>query len=88
VHKLLINRYYMDTLYQWFVDRVVLALGRAVALFDRTVVNDRGINGSGLTVVEAGKRLRGHVTGLFADYGLAMGAGVTAIAVYVWLRTA
>ena len=88
VHRVLINRYYMDTMYQWIVDRVVLALGRAVALFDRTVVNDRGVNGAGLTVLGAGKRLRGHVTGLFADYGLAMGAGVTAIALYVWLRGA
>ena len=88
VHRVLINRYYMDNLYQWFVDRVVLALGRSVALFDRTIVNDRGVNGAGLTVLAAGKRLRLHVTGLFADYGLMMGAGVTAIVLYVWLRGA
>ncbi len=87
VHRVLINRYYMDTAYQWIVDRVVLALGRSVALFDRTIVNDRGVNGAGLTVLGMGKRLRSHVTGLFADYGLAMGSGVVAIALYVWLRS-
>lgn len=88
VHRTLINRYYMDDIYQWFVDRVVLALGRTVALFDRTIVNDRGVNGTGLAVLGMGKRLRGHVTGLFADYGLVMAAGVTVMVLYIWRRAA
>jgi len=86
LHRLLINRYYLDALYQWIVDNVVLGAGRVVALFDRRVINDRGVNGVGYATVEAGKRLRVHVTGLFADYGIAMTGGVAIIVLYLWWR--
>ena len=86
LHRLIAERYYMDVAYQWAIDEVVLRVSGAVAWFDRRVVNDRGVNGTGLTVVEAGRRLRYHVTGLFADYGMAMIAGVGAIAVFLWLK--
>ena len=85
-HRLIVNRYYMDHLYQWTVDHVVLAGGRIVAWFDRRGVNDTGVNGAGIGVVQAGKWLRFHVTGLFSDYGLAMGAGVSFIALFFWLK--
>jgi len=87
LHRLLINRYYMDALYQWIVDNVVLAAGRLVAFFDRRFVNDGGVNGVGYATVEAGKRLRVHVTGLFADYGIAMTGGVSLIVLYLWWRS-
>ena len=87
VHRLLVERFYMDHAYQWLIDQVVLRLGSAVAWLDRKVVNDGGVNGAGLSVLESGKRLRYHVTGVFADYGLAMVAGAGAIAVFFWLRT-
>ena len=87
VHRLLVERFYMDHAYQWLIDQVVLRLGSAVAWLDRKVVNDGGVNGTGLSVLESGKRLRYHVTGVFADYGLAMVAGAGAIAVFFWLRT-
>jgi NADH-quinone oxidoreductase subunit L len=86
LHRLIAERYYMDAAYQWAIDQVVLRVSHAVAWFDRNVVNDRGVNGAGLTVVEAGRRLRYHVTGLFPDYGMAMVAGVGAIAVFLWLK--
>ena len=86
IHAFLIGRFYIDRLYQWIIDRIVLGLGRAVALFDRRGVNDVGVNGPGLLTLEAGRRLRAHVTGLFADYGLAMVAGVAAITLFLWLR--
>ena len=86
LHRLIAERYYMDAAYQWAIDQVVLRVSGAVAWFDRRVVNDRVVNGTGLTVVEAGRRLRYHVTGLFADYGMAMVAGAGAIAVFLWLQ--
>ena len=86
VHRLLEERYYMDAAYQWTVDQVVLRVSRVVALFDRLVVNDVGVNGAGLSVMEAGRRLRYHVTGLFSDYGMAMVAGVGVVALLLWLR--
>ncbi len=86
LHRVIANRYYMDHAYQWAVDEVVLRLSRILAWFDRKVVNDMGVNGPGLGVVEAGRRLRSHVTGLFADYGAAMIAGVGVIAVILWVR--
>jgi len=85
LHHLLINRYYMDTAYQFMVDKVVLTTGRGVAWFDRRGVNDQGVNRSGQVVVLAGKWIRYHVTGLFADYGLAMVGGVCLIVLYLWL---
>ena len=85
LHHLLINRYYMDTAYQFMVDKVVLTTGRGVAWFDRRGVNDQGVNRSGQVVVLAGKWIRYHVTGLFADYGLAMVGGMCLIVLYLWL---
>ena len=32
-HRLLVGKYYVDEVYQWAIDRVVLALGRFVAVF-------------------------------------------------------
>jgi NADH-quinone oxidoreductase subunit L len=87
VHRLTVERYYMDHAYQWAIDQVVMRAGAFVALFDRHVINDGGVNGSGQTVLEVGKRVRLHVTGLFADYGLGMVAGVSVIALFFWLRT-
>ena len=85
LHRLLVNRYYMDHAYQWIVDSVVLRVSRILALFDRIVVNDVGVNGPGMGVMEAGHRLRHHVTGLFADYGLGMIVGVAALALLLWV---
>jgi NADH-quinone oxidoreductase subunit L len=86
LHRLLINRYYMDTAYQFIVDKVVLTVGNAIAWFDRRGVNDQGVNRSGQGVMLAGKWLRYHVTGLFPDYGIAMAGGVSLIVLYIWLR--
>jgi len=86
VHRLLVNRFYMDHAYQWAVDQLVLRTSQALALFDRRVVNDRGVNGPAQGVAETGRRLRRHVTGLFADYGAGMIAGVGALALLLWLR--
>ena len=86
VHRLLVNRCYVDQGYQWAVDRVVLRTGRALALFDPRVVNDAGVDGPARGVAETGRRVRRHVTGLFADYGMGMIAGAGALALLLWWR--
>ena len=85
VHKLIANKYYLDDIYQWAIDNAVLRIARFVALFDRTVVNDRGVNGSGDVVVTVGSRLRHHVTGKLYNYGLGMTVGVIVVALALWL---
>ncbi|MBM3946405.1 MAG: NADH-quinone oxidoreductase subunit L [SAR202 cluster bacterium] len=87
-HRVLENKYYMDAAYQWVIDHVVLAVGNFVALFDRIVVNDTGVNGTGASVVASGVRLRRHVTGLLANYALGIAAGAVAAAVILWIMTA
>ena len=84
VHDIVANRFYMDHAYQWTVDHVVLKVSDLLALFDRRVVNDVGVNGPGLSVMGAGRRLRRHVTGLFADYGLGIVVGVAVLGTLLW----
>ena len=85
-HRIVAERFYIDHAYQWAIDHVVLGAGRAVAWFDRRIVNDEGVNRPGMLTAATGRRLRAHVTGLFADYGIAIAAGVAALALLLWLR--
>ena len=87
VQRVLENKYYVDAMYQWAIDHVVLVAGRFVALFDRVVVNDTGVNGAGASVVASGMRLRTHVTGLLANYALGIAVGAVAVAIVMWLMT-
>ena len=77
--------YYLDDLYQWGIDRVVLATGNVVALFDRIVVNDVGVNRTAQSIAESGQRLRYHVTGKLYNYALVMTGGVLLLALLWWL---
>ena len=85
VHRLLVNKYYLDDLYQWVIDRVVLVFSRAVALFDRVVINDGGVNGTADTVRTSGHRIRHVETGMLYNYAMAMVLGVVVIALFWWL---
>ena len=85
VHRLLVNKFYMDDAYQWLIDNVSLRAARIIAVFDRLVVNDGGVNGTGDTVVRAGYRLRQLTTGKLYNYGLAMGLGVVLVAAVLWI---
>ena len=78
----------MDEVYQWVVDRVVLVFSGFVALFDRIVVNDVGVNGPADSVRRSGLRLRYHVTGRMYNYALGMAIGAVAVAVAWWALVA
>lgn len=79
---LLRNKYYIDDLYQAVIDRVVMTFSGLIALFDRTVVNDIGVNGSGRLTVMAGAVLKYHETGKLYNYGLGIVVGIALIVVF------
>ena len=85
VHRILVNGYYFDRLYQWTVDRVVLTFSRSVALFDRIVINDTGVDGSAITVMLSALRVRYVQTGKMYNYGAAMALGTFGLALIWWI---
>ncbi len=88
LHTFLARRGYMDVGYQWLIDNVSLGLARFVAVFDRKVVNDAGVDGTGLAVRLSGKGLRRGVTGLLYNYAALMVVGVVILAVAALLGSA
>ena len=85
LHRILVGKYYIDDAYQWVVNRVVLAFGNFIALFDRIVVNDTGVDGSAMTILLSALRLRYAQTGRMYNYGLAMAVGVFGLALIWWV---
>jgi NADH-quinone oxidoreductase subunit L len=81
LHALLVNRYYIDDLYQGIIDRVVLGLGNIVATFERHVVNESGVDGGSQLIGWFGLRLKFLQTGQIPNYALAMAVGVVVLAV-------
>ena len=75
------NKYYMDDAYQWGVDRAVLVFSRFIALFDRVVVNDIGVNTTGESFRRLGFKLRYHVSGRMYSYTLGMAVGAVVVAI-------
>ena len=84
-HRVLMARYYVDDVYQWAIDRVVLAVGGFIALFDRVVVNDAGVNGPAVSVRLSALRLRYLQSGRLYNYGFMMALGVVALTLLWWL---
>jgi NADH-quinone oxidoreductase subunit L len=80
VHVLLVNKFYIDDIYQWIIDRVVLAGARVVSWVDRNVVNDTGINGPAEATSFTAYMLKFTETGKLPNYALAMIIGIVAIA--------
>ncbi len=80
VHRLLVNKYYLDDVYQYVIDHVVLGTARLVAWFDRNVVNDTGINGPAEATGALAYLAKFQQTGKLPNYALAMVIGVVALA--------
>lgn len=85
VHKFLVNKYYLDHIYQWAIDNISLRLATFVGLFDRVVINDTWVDGTGGTIVNAGRRIRAVATGKFYNYGVAMVIGVISLIILLRL---
>jgi NADH-quinone oxidoreductase subunit L len=77
----LANKYYMDDAYQWVINRVVLVIGGIIAWFDRNVVNDTAVDGSGGLGVFAGFGMKFLETGKLPNYALAISLGVIVISI-------
>ena len=86
VHGTLLSKYYVDDMYQWVIDRAVLTFGAFVALFDRIVVNDTGVDGTAKSLLLSALRLRYIQSGRMYNYGLAMAIGVISLSVIWWLE--
>jgi NADH-quinone oxidoreductase subunit L len=70
------NKFYMDALYQWIINRIILGIAAIVAWFDRNVVNDSGVDGPALITGFAGYRLKFFQTGKLPNYALLIVVGV------------
>ncbi len=84
-NRVLVNKYYVDEACQWLIDRVVLALGRFVALFDRIVVNDTAVDGPAVSVMLSALRVRYIQSGRIYTYAMAMAIGIVSLALLWWL---
>ena len=86
IQKILVNKYYVDELYDMVVVRPIHALSSAVLWkgFDVRVI-DGAVNGAG-TVIRAGSgALRRAQTGSVRTYAMALFAGVVAmVGYYLW----
>ena len=80
IHRLLVNRYYVDELYQGAIDRVVLGAGSVVSWFDDRVVNRTGVDGGAQGIGYAGLRLKFLQTGRIPNYAFAMAVGIITLA--------
>ncbi len=80
-YRLFLNRFYIDEVYQFVIDRVVLATGQVVAVFDRAVVNDSGVNGTGEVTGYAAFLAKFSETGKIPNYALGIVIGVVVIAI-------
>ncbi|HYM16251.1 MAG TPA: NADH-quinone oxidoreductase subunit L [Dehalococcoidia bacterium] len=79
LYRMFLNRFYIDEVYQLAIDRVVLATGQVVAWFDRAVVNDAGVQGTGEATGFFGWMGKFTQTGKLPNYALAMVIGVVVI---------
>ena len=84
-HKVVENKYYVDEFYQFIIDKIVLSTGRFVAVFDRIVVNDTGVDGIGISVWLSAIKARVIHTGYFYSYGTAMIFGLFIVAIIWWV---
>ena len=80
-HRLLVNKFYLDDLYQGIIDRVVLGAARLLAWFDRNVVNDTVVDGTAQTTNLFGFLLKFQQTGRLPNYALGMIIGIVVMAV-------
>ena len=81
----MVNKYYVDEFYQWIIDKCVLVLGRAVALFDRVVINDPAVDGSAISIYLSALKTRVLQTGYLFTYGAAMVIGACGLAILWWI---
>jgi NADH-quinone oxidoreductase subunit L len=87
IYLTLFNRYWIDELYCWLIDKFIIAVAFGLSWFDDNVV-DGVVNGVGRGTTVAGDWLRGLQTGRIPSYALAVAGGLVIIAVWaVFIRS-
>jgi NADH-quinone oxidoreductase subunit L len=84
IYVLLLNRYYVDELYMWLIDKLVLATSAGVAVFDRQAL-DAAFNWLADLFRLGGGGLRTFQTGRVQNYGLILFGGLALIAILLVL---
>ena len=84
LYRVIINKYYVDEIYQWVIDNLILAFSKFLAVFDRVVVNDTGIDGAGMSVLLSAIKVRLIHTGRLYNYSTAMVLGLLTVAIFWW----
>ena len=79
VYTLLARRYYIDELYMWLIDKLVIGVGYALTIFDREAL-DGLVNGIAAVLADFGATLRTAQTGRVQNYGLVLFGGMAVIA--------
>jgi NADH-quinone oxidoreductase subunit L len=79
LYTLLLNRYYVDELYMWLIDKVAIGVAAGLSTFDRMGL-DGLVNGVANSWRVFGSGLRTMQTGRVQNYGLVLFAGVALIA--------
>jgi len=81
LHRLLINKYYIDEFYLWIVGSIQQTIARACRMFEENVIV-RGFVGGGVSVTrQSGDWLRRMQTGRLAFYAYIFLAGVTLLVI-------
>jgi NADH-quinone oxidoreductase subunit L len=75
------NLFYIDNIYQWFINAIILSFGRIIALIDRQVVNDKLVDGTASILNYSSRTFRYLQTGKMYNYALGMTFGVAGLAV-------
>jgi NADH-quinone oxidoreductase subunit L len=81
IATLLSRRYFIDDIYQWVINQVILRLGGILAWFDRNIVNDTGVDGSAGLTYFTGFATKFTETGKLPNYALAISLGVIVISI-------
>ena len=82
LHRILYNRYYIDTLYDWIVRYIVLGLAHVAQAFDAYVV-DGIVNGVASLVTFFGRDIRQVETGRVQSYMIGFFGGAAVLTVIV-----
>jgi NADH-quinone oxidoreductase subunit L len=77
-YTLLKRRYYVDEVYDWIIDNIVMRLSTGLAWFDRHIV-DGAVNGVAWIVNWLGNHLRYIQTGNVQHYAMILFGGVVAL---------
>jgi NADH-quinone oxidoreductase subunit L len=78
-YNLFLNRYYIDELYQWLIDRILLAFSSFLAFFVDPRIIDGVVNGLGRLAVRISTTVRQLQTGQVQSYAMAVFVGLALI---------